>query len=104
MVKRRCCFISRAWSARRDLGVNAPPRLNEEPMALQVGRWRMARGPLLTEAEKGEVWARRARGAPPWMIARHMGRHRRAVHDLLAATGWGAPHQPQRSRRRLKGD
>src|SRR5260370_39917515 len=101
MVKRRCCFISRAWSARRDLGVNAPPRLNEEPMALQVGRWRMARGPLLTEAEKAEVWARRARGEPAWMIARHMGRDRRTVRDLLAATCGVPPHQRQRERREL---
>lgn len=61
----------------------------------------MARGPLLSMAEKAEVWARRARGEPAWMIARQMGRHRRTVRDLLAASGGLPPHQPRPSRREL---
>jgi len=61
----------------------------------------MARGPLLTEVDKAEIWARRARGEPAWMIARRTGRNRRTVRDLLAATGGVPPHQPQRSRREL---
>ena len=61
----------------------------------------MARGPLLTAAENAEIWMRRARGEPAWMIARHMGRHRRTVRDLLAASGGVPPHQPQRSRHEL---
>src|SRR2546423_9650144 len=67
----------------------------------QFRRWKMARGPLLTEAEKAEIGARRAGGEPAWMIARRTGRNRRTVRDLLAATGGVPPHQPQRSRREL---
>ena len=61
----------------------------------------MGRGPLLTVAEKTEIWTRRGRGEPVWMIARHMGRSRRAVRDQVAATGGVPPHVPHRSRREL---
>ncbi len=50
----------------------------------------MGRGPLLTVAEKAEIWARRGRGEPVWMIARHMGRSRRAVRDQVTSTGGGS--------------
>src|SRR5438128_10370228 len=61
----------------------------------------MGRGPLLTAAEKGEIWSRRGRGEPVWMIARHMGRSRRAVRDQVTSTGRVPPRTPQRSRREL---
>ena len=61
----------------------------------------MPRGPYLTEVERKEIWARRARGEPVWMIARHMGRSRRAVRDLVVATGGMPPGEPKRSRREL---
>jgi IS30 family transposase len=61
----------------------------------------MARGPLLTVAEKAEIWTRRARGEPVWLIARHMGRHRGTVHEQLAASGGMPPYQPRRSQREL---
>jgi IS30 family transposase len=59
----------------------------------------MGRGPLLTEAEKAEIWTRRGVGEPVWMIARHMGRSRRAVRDQVTSTGGVPPRTPQRSRR-----
>ena len=58
-------------------------------------------GPLVSEAEKAEVWRRRAVGEPVWMIARHMGRSRRTVRDLVAATGGLPPRRPQRSPQEL---
>lgn len=61
----------------------------------------MGRGALLTSGEKAEIWSRRRRGEPIPMIARHMGRSRRAVRDQVKATGGVPPHQPQRSRREL---
>lgn len=61
----------------------------------------MPRGPYLTLAEKAEIWTRRAAGEPAWMIARHMGRSRRAVREQVVATGGVPPHTPQRSRREL---
>src|SRR5712692_3491824 len=61
----------------------------------------MGRGPLLTVAEKGEIWMRGGRGEPVWMIARHMGRSRRAVRDHVTSTGGVPPHKPQRSRHEL---
>lgn len=61
----------------------------------------MPRGPLLTSAEKTEIWRRRAGGEPLWMIARHMGRSRRAVRMHVAATGGVPPRMPRRSRREL---
>jgi len=61
----------------------------------------MGRGPVLTVAEKAEIWARRGRGEPVWKIARHMGRSRRAVRDQVTSTGGIPPHQPRRSRREL---
>lgn len=61
----------------------------------------MPRGPFVTVAERAEVWVRRGRGEPVWMIARHMGRSRRTVRDLVAATGGVPPGQPHRSRREL---
>src|SRR6266566_3501090 len=61
----------------------------------------MGRGPLLTVAEKAEIWMRRGRGEPVWMIARHMGRRRRAVRAHVTSTGGVPPHMPQRSRREL---
>lgn len=61
----------------------------------------MPRGPFVTEAEKAEIWVRRARGEPVWMIARQMGRHRGTVQALVAATGGLPPPARQRSRREL---
>ena len=61
----------------------------------------MGRGPLLTSAEKAEIWTRRGRGEPVWMIARHMGRSRRAVRDHVTSTGGVPPRTPQRSRGEL---
>jgi IS30 family transposase len=61
----------------------------------------MGRGPLLTVAEKAEIWKRRSGGEPVWMIARHMGRSRRAVRDQVTSTGGIPPPQPRRSRREL---
>ena len=59
-----------------------------------------SRSPL-TVAEKAEIWRRRARGEPIWMIARHIGRSRFAVRDQVTATGGVPPHLAQRSRREL---
>ena len=61
----------------------------------------MGRGPILSVAEKAEIWSRRARGEPVWMIARHMGRSRRAVRDHVTVTGGLPPYVPHRSRREL---
>lgn len=61
----------------------------------------MGRGPLLSVAEKAEIWTRRGRGEPVWMIARRMGRSRRAVRDVVVATGGLPPRVPKRSRREL---
>jgi IS30 family transposase len=52
-------------------------------------------------AEKAEIWMRRGRGEPVWMIARHLGRDRHTVRDLMMATGGVPPRTPQRSRREL---
>src|SRR2546429_8623477 len=64
----------------------------------------MPRGPFLSTAEKAEIWTRRAAGEPVWVIARHMGRSREAVHAQVAATGGVRPRTPQRSRRELRAD
>ncbi len=61
----------------------------------------MGRGPMLTAAERAEIWTRRAQGEPVWMIARHMGRSRRAVRDHVTSTGGVPPRTPQRARREL---
>ena len=61
----------------------------------------MGRGPLLTAAEKSEIWTRRAAGEPVWLIARHMGRSRKTVHAQVVATGGVRPRPPRRSRREL---
>jgi transposase, IS30 family len=61
----------------------------------------MGSGYPLTVAEKSEIWARRGRGEPIWMIARHIGRSRWAVRDQVTATGGVPPHLPQRSQREL---
>ena len=61
----------------------------------------MSEGRHVTEAERAEVWTRRARGEPVWMIARQMGRSRRTVRDLVGATGGLPPRTPQRSLREL---
>jgi IS30 family transposase len=61
----------------------------------------MPRGSYLSAAEKAEIWMRRGRGEPAWMIARHMGRSRRAVREQLTSTGGIPPYQPRRSRREL---
>ena len=61
----------------------------------------MGRGLPLTVAEKAEIWIRRGRGEPVWMIARHMGRSRWAVRDQVTSTGGVPPHKPERSRREL---
>jgi IS30 family transposase len=61
----------------------------------------MTRRSPMTEAEKAEVWRRRAEGEPVPMIARHMGRDRGAVRQLVKATGGIPPRTPKRSRREL---
>ena len=55
----------------------------------------------MTEADKAEVWTRRARGEPVPMIARHMGRDRGTVWKVVTATGGIPPRAPHRSRREL---
>ena len=55
----------------------------------------------MTEADKAEVWIRRAGGEPLRMIARHMGRDSRSVWGVVRATGGIPPRRPQRSRREL---
>jgi len=61
----------------------------------------MSRRYPVTEADKAEVWTRRARGEPVAMIARHMGRDRGTVWKVVTATGGIPPRTPQRSRREL---
>src|SRR5438270_9440586 len=61
----------------------------------------MSSGRPVTEADKAEVWTRRARGEPVPMIARHMGRDRGIVWRVVTATGGIPPRTPQRSRREL---
>lgn len=61
----------------------------------------MGRGPLLTEAEIQEIWRRRAEGEPVWLIARHMGRSRKAVRGWVTLTGGIPPQAPQRPRSAL---
>jgi IS30 family transposase len=56
---------------------------------------------LMSPAEKAEIWTRRARGEPVWMIARRMGRSRGGVRNLMVLTGGVPPRTPQRSRREL---
>ena len=55
----------------------------------------------LSEADKAEVWTRRARGEPIPVIARQMGRDRGTVWKVVVATGGITPKVPQRSRREL---
>src|ERR1041385_2419486 len=62
----------------------------------------MSRKSAMTEADKGEVWRRRARGEPVPMIARHMGFDRDKVRRVVKATGGIPPTTPQRSRRELR--
>src|SRR5437762_2887229 len=61
----------------------------------------MTRRSPMTEADKAEVWRRRAGGEPVPMIARHMGRDRDAVRHVVKATGGIPPRTPKRSRREL---
>src|SRR2546429_8935259 len=63
----------------------------------------MSRRYPVTEADKAEVWTRRARGEPVAMIARHMGRDRGTVWKVVTATGGIPPRTPQRSRRGVRG-
>ena len=62
----------------------------------------MSSGRPVTEADKAEVWTRRARGEPVPMIARHMGRDRGTVWKVVTATGGIPPRTPQRSWRELR--
>src|SRR5438046_3722574 len=62
----------------------------------------MTRRSPMTEADKAEVWRRRAGGEPVPMIARHMGRDRDAVRHVVKARGGIPPRTPQRSRRELR--
>ena len=55
----------------------------------------------LTEADRAEVWRRRAEGEPIPVIARQMGRARETVWKVVVATGGIPPKAPQRSRREL---
>lgn len=56
----------------------------------------MGRGQALTAAEKAEIWARRNRGEPVWMIARHIDRDRGSVRREIASAGGVQPHLPRR--------
>jgi IS30 family transposase len=62
----------------------------------------MTRKSAMTEADKAEVWRRRARGEPVPTIARHMGFDREKVRRVVKATGGIPPKTPQRSRRELR--
>jgi len=62
----------------------------------------MTRKSAMTEADKAEVWRRRARGEPVPMIARHMGFDRDKVRRVVKATGGIPPPTRQRSRRELR--
>src|SRR2546423_4355012 len=62
----------------------------------------MTRRSPMTEADKAEVWRRRALGEPVPTIARHMGRDRDTVWRVMKATGGIPPRTPQRSRRELR--
>src|SRR5579859_7108417 len=70
-------------------------------MAPQVQEVQMSTGPGLTVAQKAEIWVRRSRGEPIWMIARHIGRKRGTVHGYVRRSGGVPPRMPQRSRREL---
>src|SRR6266480_7777168 len=61
----------------------------------------MTRRSSMTEADKAEVWRRRAGGESLRMIASHMGRDSRSVWGVVKATGGIRPRTPQRSRREL---
>ena len=58
----------------------------------------MARGPLVTEAERQEIWARRDAGEPVAIIARRLNRGRDTVRVILAASGGVRPRPRQRPR------
>lgn len=61
-------------------------------------RKRRPRQRALTEAEKAEVWTRRAAGEAGTRIARHMGRYRRSVGDYIRKAGGIRPRPRTRSR------
>ena len=62
----------------------------------------MTRRSPMTEADKAEVWRRRAGGEPVPVIARQMGRDRGTVWHVVKAMGGIPPRTPQRSRRELR--
>ena len=62
----------------------------------------MTRRSPMTEADKAEVWRRRAGGEPVATIARQMGRDRGTVWKVVTATGGIPPRTPERSCRELK--
>ena len=64
----------------------------------------MPRGPLLTEAEKTEIWDRHAKGESSHVIARHVGRSARGVRGLLSRSGGVRPRPPKRPERELTVD
>lgn len=55
-------------------------------------------GAAVTEAEKAEIWDRRAKGETPWAIARHMGRGGETIRRYVIATGGVRPRPRTRSR------
>ena len=61
----------------------------------------MPRGPFLTEAEKTEIWDRRGRGEPLYVIAREVGRSLEGVRHLVNLTGGVRPQPPRRPRAAL---
>src|ERR1051325_6822887 len=61
----------------------------------------MTRKSAMTEADKAEVWRRRARGEPDPTSALHLGHDRAKVRRVVEAPGGIPPPAPQRSGRDL---
>ena len=55
-------------------------------------------GPAVTEAEKAEIWERRAQGESLWAIARHLGRGGETIRRYVFLTGGVRPRPRTRSR------
>src|SRR5690348_17448384 len=58
-------------------------------------------GPVVTEVEKAEIWARRGRGESLSTIARHLGRSVETVRRQLLLSGGVRPRSRTRSMREL---
>jgi len=58
-------------------------------------------GPVVTEAEKAEIWDRRCKGESLSAIARHLDRGLETIRRLVLLTGGVRPRPRTRSRRDL---